>query len=364
MKKFELLLSLAILTLWGCSSTCMEYRSATTAARSEKNLKRAEKWALEALEAPECNPDQDAYAPYFLATEVYAKQKNYIKMAKMLTLAEARNPDQLLENPFKLGNEQIKTIQQGVNAHRDVEWQEIYNRAVSINNDGNIEKAKETFELAILINPNRAENYYSLASIFIQSNDMEMALNTVRIGIKIDNKNASLYQMEGDLLAQKNNLLLAEKSYLQAIRYAKNPGPIKRKLIFIYIDLGNNQKAINYSNALLDEYPNDPDLYYNVGVLYQRMAAEQYDANIEEFNNLSKNIKAERLKELYLSYKKAREYAYSSRDYFLQASDLEEEENTSYMSAAKEMKSLMKKIDEIFIPSIKKTAKTAGVELN
>ena len=246
MKKIELLLSLAILTLWGCSTTCMEYRSATTAARSEKNLQRAEKWALEALEAPECNPNQDAYAPYFLATEVYSKQKNYIKMAEMLNLAETRNPDQPLERPFKLGDEQIKTIQQGVNAHRDIKWQEIYNSAVSINNDGNIEKAKETFELAIFVNPNRAENYYSLATIFIQNNNMEMALNVVRTGLEIDNKSASLYQMEGDLLAQNDNLILAEKSYLKSIQYATNPGPIKRKLIFIYIDLGNNQKAIDY----------------------------------------------------------------------------------------------------------------------
>ena len=37
----SLLLISAILTITGCVSSSMEYRSATTAARSEKNLKKA-----------------------------------------------------------------------------------------------------------------------------------------------------------------------------------------------------------------------------------------------------------------------------------------------------------------------------------
>ena len=89
MKKLSILLSIyIIIMLTGCASTCMEYRSATTAARSEKNLKRAEEWGLLALESPECNPATNAYTPYFLATEVYLLQKNYSKMAKMLDIAE------------------------------------------------------------------------------------------------------------------------------------------------------------------------------------------------------------------------------------------------------------------------------------
>ena len=103
MKNLSILLSIHFfLLLTGCASTCMEYRSATTAARSENDLKRAEEWGLKALGSPECNPSTDAYAPYFLATEVYLQQKKYAKMAEMLTLAEQRNPDQPLENPFKL----------------------------------------------------------------------------------------------------------------------------------------------------------------------------------------------------------------------------------------------------------------------
>ena len=111
MKNLPILLSIySIILLTGCASTCMEYRSATTAARSEKNLQRAEEWGIKALESPECDPANDARAPYFLATEVYLKQKNYTKMAEMLDIAEERNTDQLLETPFKLGDTHVETL--------------------------------------------------------------------------------------------------------------------------------------------------------------------------------------------------------------------------------------------------------------
>ena len=73
----------------------MQYRSATTAARSERNFKRAEQFGLEAMQTSECNPGDDSRVPYFLATEIYLKQKKYKEMAEMLNLAEEWNSDQL-----------------------------------------------------------------------------------------------------------------------------------------------------------------------------------------------------------------------------------------------------------------------------
>jgi hypothetical protein len=112
----------------------------------------------------------------------------------------------------------------------------------------------------------------------------------------------------------------------------------------------------------LDRFPDEPDLYYNVGVLYQRLATEIYDGNLELFNNTNKESKSEQILNLYKSYKKARKYSYNARGFYLQASDLEIEESNSG-DAAKEMRKLMKQIDNIFIESILETAKEAGVEL-
>ena len=85
--------------------------------------------------------------------------------------------------------------------------------------------------------------------------------------------------------------------------------------------------------------------------------------DISNFINTNKDSSANQIINLYKSYKKAREYSYNARDFFLQASDLEIEENSSSLEGSKEMKKVMKNIDNIFIPSIKKTAREAGIEL-
>ena len=252
MKNLIILLSIStLLLITGCSSTCMEYRSATTAARSEKNLKRAEEWGLKALESPECNPSSDAQVPYFLATEVYLIRKNYIKMAEMLTIAEQRNPNQLLETPFKLGDTPIETIGEGIEAYREQEWVKIYNKAVKLIQKEKVERAQKQIEIAILINPRKVENYTTLSAMHMKNEDLSTAIATINRGLEMNNKNSMLYEMKADISTQNNDLESARELYLNAIEYSDNPGSIMRKLLFIYIDLGENQQAINYSNELI-----------------------------------------------------------------------------------------------------------------
>ena len=186
MKKLSILLSINLfILLTGCASTCMEYRSATTAARSEKDLKRAEEWGLKALDTPECNPDTNAWIPYFLAKEVYMQQKNYKKMAKMLDRAEKRNSNQPLESPFKMGDTIVETIGEGVNALREQEWLKIYNKAIRLNETGKLEKAKKWIEVAMLIHPSRMESYSTLAFWYMETNDKEMAINIIDRGLDV-----------------------------------------------------------------------------------------------------------------------------------------------------------------------------------
>ncbi len=360
----------------------MEYRSATTAARSEKNLQRAEEWGIKALESPECDPVNDARAPYFLATEVYLKQKNYTKMAEMLDIAEERNTDQLLETPFKLGDIPVTTIGEGVLAYRDQEWAKIYNQAVEyiqMAEGGSkideqlkeelillFREAKEKLEIAILLHPSKGENYSTLAAIHLKNQDMDAALNTANRGLEADITNSSLYQLKADISVQRDELDLARDLYLKSIEYSDDPGPIMRKLLFVYIDTGDNEKAIDYSNELLDKYPNDANLYYNVGVLYQRLAKDIQVRSKENFNKLNEmdTPSEELINQVYAEFREVRKYAHNARDYFYEASDLEQDENLDTKHAISEMKLAMNQMDDIFIPSIRKIAKTAGVVLD
>ena len=227
-----------------------------------------------------------------------------------------------------------------------------------------VEEAKKQIEMAILIHPKKGENYTTLAAMYIQDGNMEMALSTADRGLEEKPENSMLFQMKADILVQNNDLELAKELYLKSIEFSDIPGPIMRKLLFVYIDMGDNQKAIDYSNELLDKYPNDADLYYNVGVLYQRLTLELFDPARKLFLETTPESEPATIKGVHDSFKTTRQYAYNSKDYFLQASDLELDENLSTHEAVSEMRKLMDQIDEIFIPSIRETAHSAGIELN
>jgi tetratricopeptide (TPR) repeat protein len=227
-------------------------------------------------------------------------------------------------------------------------------------------EAKEKLEIAILLHPSKGENYSTLAAIHLKNQDMDAALNTANRGLEADITNSSLYQLKADISVQRDELDLARDLYLKSIEYSDDPGPIMRKLLFVYIDMGDNEKAIDYSNELLDKYPNDANLYYNVGVLYQRLAKDIQVRSKENFNKLNEmDTPSEVLiNQVYAEFREVRKYAHNAKDYFYEASDLEQDENLDTKHAISEMKLAMNQMDDIFIPSIRKIAKTAGVVLD
>ena len=69
------------------------------------------------------------------------------------------------------------------------------------------------------------------------------------------------------------------------------------------------------------------------------------------------------IREVYKNFKQLRKYADLSKDYFYEATDLEEEKNSETKNAISDMKSAINQMDTIFIPSIRETARAAGIEL-
>ena len=67
------------------------------------------------------------------------------------------------------------------------------------------------------------------------------------------------------------------------------------------------------------KYPDDPDLYYNVGVLYQRLTLEMFDPVRDLFLKTTAESDPSIIMGIYETFKTTRQYAYNSKDYFLQA---------------------------------------------
>ena len=112
----NIIISLILFMFWSCAgsnATSMEYRSATTAVRSERNFAKGEEYALKALDL-EIHANE-ARVAYFLAVEIYRPRKNWKAMNDMLNLAIQKNSSQTLEKPFRLENgDIIQTISDAV----------------------------------------------------------------------------------------------------------------------------------------------------------------------------------------------------------------------------------------------------------
>ena len=137
----------------------------------------------------------------------------------------------------------------------------------------------------------RSETYNVLVGYYVQKGDIKTAKEYIKKGMNL-NPSAQLYELNAKLLLQEfqNNegvyglegrygelLDEAESMYLKAMDLSDDTGSLKKQIIFVYIDMKKNQKAIDISNELLNIYYDDPDLYFNVGVLYQRLATQLYD---------------------------------------------------------------------------------------
>ena len=376
LNKIKILL-LLLLLLFACSTGSMEFRSAKSAARAEQDLVRGEKFALDAL-----NMDiekDNALVPYFLATEIYKPQERWEEMAVMLDEAISRNPEQKLPSPIILDPDNptkdniLLTVEQGASAYREEAWVMLFNQAIELRNSNEDELAK--LILCLKIDNSRPETYNALVSYYAEKNDLKTARNYVEQGLQA-NESAALCEIKAKLLlsefadsGNKDLLIESETMYLKAIDLLSGNSDaidkLKKQLIFVYIDMGKNQKAIDISTELLDIYYDDPDLYYNVGVLYQQLAMQLYESAVviyKEINNESSTLSNSTIKKAHTDFVQSRIYAEQSKIYFLDANDMEIQE-TGSREAAKEMRNLIKSLDT-FISSIKSIATDKGINLD
>ena len=94
---------------------------------------------------------------------------------------------------------------------------------------------------------------------------------------------------------------------------------------------------------ILDIYYDDPDLYFNVGVLYQRLATKLYDEASSAYLAFNDGDDTISIQTMYEQFVKCSNYGQQSKEKFLEANDLETED-TGSREAAAEMRKLVKQI--------------------
>lgn len=260
-------------SLTGCSNS--QITSAKIYLYQQNNLEAAKQQLEEALRI---NP-KDAEAHYLLG-EVYSREKQFPEMLQefdvALTVSQKHKAD--------------------IEKTKERHFRELFNGAVdNFNNQKSDSAAIEQLKLAMLISPGDREGWSLLAKFYIRASRYDEAHVALQRAIALDPQFQSLDErillMEmnynnGKIPEALNNaeeLLRKDSANKDAIRVAA----------FCYNNLAMQEtdqtkraalqtKALDYYQKVLQNTPDDPDLIFNLGLLYEAM--ERYDEAIAQFD--------------------------------------------------------------------------------
>ena len=355
----KILLVLLSIVLFSCSSTTTEYRTATTALRQEKDVKKAEEFALKAIDLyPE-----DALPAYFLAMEVYGTKqrqdyaKAYEYFEKALEMDKLDEKEQKLEASKMVPSNdgppiELKTIKQAIEYYSYNLWVETFNKGIELQTAGQLNEAIEMFHVANKFKPDDLKNYTALAELYFKIQDFSSFNNYADKALEQDNSLSRLWSFKGEIALNNGDYFDAEVNFKKAWDAAiSNKEPIAN--INVYMNLlfsalfnqGKQEAALALNEDLIASDPVNIDLYYNSGVVYQNIFTDNFkksQINMGNLNSLNAQDKDELIEEL----ESCINFANKSRDMFLMCSGLAENESDmeNYDNQAKELKTYIKQI--------------------
>ncbi|MFH1853502.1 MAG: tetratricopeptide repeat protein [Candidatus Neomarinimicrobiota bacterium] len=273
-------IALLILFFFGCSSE--EYTTAKLAIQ-QKEWERAEEFLIKAMVVEPDNPE----IPYQLGEQIYSRNKDWVKMNEAFEKALAIDP----ERSIIIG----PTVREYVTNSREKYWVAAYNDAVNYFKQANnaademtrkelLELTLEKFTTAAAISPKEAQTYASMASLYIDMNDMSMALSSISKAAELATDNAKIMLVAGQIYSRGGDCEQAMEYFRKAVDLDPNNTNAIRSLASNYYDCGDRDNAIvTYEVAIGKE--TDPkikaDLHFNLGVLYNQ--AEDFDQAEENF---------------------------------------------------------------------------------
>lgn len=361
---FSYILIALLLTNCASGPSSVEFTSAKTKARSERNLKDAENYALQALSL-EAHA-QDAQVPYFLATEIYKPQKNWTKVIEMFDEAMKRDSEAMLLQPLMYNNKPIYKMQDQINIYYKNElWFILFNKAVKMYEDDLTDpEIIKLLELAMYVDPNNIKAYILLATTYNINDNLNAAKELINNALKLESlqveEKARLCSILAEFYKQENNYSDGIDSYMQAYDFYKsidNTDGVMSSMVGI---LGLNLlledwlKSIQWAEKIYEDFylvseENEIDILFNISLAYNNAASSYYNVAGEVFN--SDNPTRAALQESMNNYNIAFEYFDIARDFFMELEDMGSENGASM---AIQVKDYMDLIEDTQIPFVQK----------
>ncbi len=257
-----------LLTILGCDSTDM---TSAKVYLQQKNYEKAEEMLIAASEKEAINSEPS----YLLATEIYARNKNWSKVSEYLAMSEG------IDGKF---TEKIKMA-------REKYWIDNFNVGAQGYNAMIKGEAKDPAALSettikafldcIILTPDKPEAYSTLAQVYLFNEDFAKGKEYMILSVE---KNP----LDITSLVNLGNVYFRDKDYDDALVYLQramdvDPSNLNaiKQIAFVYDAKGEKDKAAEaYLNAIEFD-PSNTDLHYNLGVLYFQQ--EQWEDAAAEF---------------------------------------------------------------------------------
>ena len=251
-----------------CDSTEM---SSAKVYLQQNKIEEAEELALLAVENEPLNP----LPSYWLGFNVYSKQKRWEDLTKMFTLSLSISNKFANEIAFELERHWVNEFNNGANNFNEVLTKE------TSNVDSTLEIALAFFSNAMLLLPDRAQAYSSIASVYLHTKEIDKAKEYLIKTVKLDPSDTKTVLNLSILYSKSKNY--EEANVQLGIILEAEPGNISalQQLAQNLDALGKADEAEVMYHKALEADPNNTNLIYNLGVIYLR--AEEYEKAEEMF---------------------------------------------------------------------------------
>jgi tetratricopeptide (TPR) repeat protein len=222
--------------------------------------------AQEQLEQGLITNPNDAQAHYLLG-QVYSKQKKFPEMISEFDATMA------LSDKFTADIEKMKAKHS----------RELYNSGVENFNAGNHEKAIKQLEMAAVVDPDDQEGWALLGKAYIRSEMVEESIAALEKAAELD----PTYEKIDDrvllmeIYYNEDRVQEALNLAMEILRQDQKNREATKVAAFCYNQMGQTEKAFEYYTEIMKNNPDDPDLIFNLGLIYEGM--ERYEEAAAQF---------------------------------------------------------------------------------
>jgi tetratricopeptide (TPR) repeat protein len=145
---------------------------------------------------------------------------------------------------------------------------------------GNSSPAKDCYEQAAQLEPDRAEPYVGLGVLSLQKDDIENAETAFKVAIRLDTKCAKAWCGLGMVCQIKQQFPSAQEYYLRSLDIDSDNLTALLGLFQSSCQMGSFSKVIYYLQTYLDMHPGDTAVMFCLAALYMKDGKHAWAAKL------------------------------------------------------------------------------------